>query len=211
MIMSHALFANLVGWAGVSLGFAMTYFQYHRARNIGIDGISLPTWAVFACMGIFWIAYGVARHSIVMIAGSALVFPWQLGIIRYLSPWKNRAVIFRCAGAIAVSSGLTTLAFGWSVGVLGTGVAMVVNRLPQILELIRDDDVDGVSTSAWMVGVLCSSLWVAFYVSEGLVAAIIVNVLALTGTAIIAGLAAWRQHGSIVRYRLASVFSTESV
>jgi uncharacterized protein with PQ loop repeat len=88
---------------------------------------------------------------------------------------------------------------------------MVFNRVPQIIELIRDDEVQGVSTSAWTIGVLCSALWVTFYVSEGLVAAIIVNVLALSGSAVIAGLAAWRQHGNDVRYRLANVFSTESV
>jgi uncharacterized protein with PQ loop repeat len=209
--MSHALFANIVGWSGVTLGFAMTYFQYHRAKTIGIEGISLPTWSVFACTGIFWTSYGVAQHSLVIIAGSAVVFPLQLGIIRQLHPWRHRLVILRYAGMIAIASGLVTLAFGWSAGVLGTGVTMVFNRVPQIIELIRDDEVQGVSTSAWTIGVLCSALWVTFYVSEGLVAAIIVNVLALSGSAVIAGLAAWRQHGNDVRYRLANVFSTESV
>jgi len=191
--MSHATFALVVGWAGTVLGFVMTYFQYRRAVVVGVEGISLVTWTLFACMGVFWMAYGVDQRSLVIVAGSALVFPLQLRIIGCLSPWRNRVTISRCVALIAVASGCTTLAFGWSVGVLGTGVAMVSTRLPQILELLRGQVVHGVSASAWSVGVVCSVLWVAFYVSEGLAAAIAVNILTLSGTVAIAGLALWRQ------------------
>jgi small basic protein len=53
---------------------------------------------------------------------------------------------------------------GWNGGVLGVGLAMVGNRLPQLIELARYRGAIGVSLGAWSLGVCCSSMWVDHYV-----------------------------------------------
>ena len=55
---------------------------------------------------------------------------------------------------------------GWSAGVYGTGFSMVINRVPQLIELIRVKNAQGVSASSWVIGSLGSLLWVIYYTSE---------------------------------------------
>ena len=190
--MYHSNPALVMGWLGVTLSLISTWFQFRRARTISVDGISLTTWFQFILMGVFWCSYGAVEHSIVIVAGSALVAPFQIAIVARLRPWEHRATVIRAGAFIFLCCALPTMLFGWSAGVLGTGVAMAVNRLPQILTLIRHSGDFGVSAGSWTVGTLCSMMWMMYYSGEHLRSALLATGAAAIGNATIAVLAAWR-------------------
>ena len=148
------------------LGIPGTVVQYRRILKDGIEGISIATWLMFAFMCIYWIAYGFAIRSWVIVMGSLVVFPYQLLVISHLSPMKHLKVLFGTGAFIFVCAWLPAMTMGWSAGVYGTGFSMVINRVPQLIELIRVKNAQGVSASSWVIGSLGSLLWVIYYTSE---------------------------------------------
>jgi hypothetical protein len=185
-------FSDVFGFSSVALGIVSTWVQFRRARTISVDGISLTTWYQFILLGMFWISYGVTVHSGFLLFGSALVAPLQLGIVMRLEPLKNWRVLLRATLFIVVCSALPTLLFGFSAGVIGTGVAMVANRLPQIIKLIRHPGDLGVAVGSWTVGAASALLWVLYYVGVHLWYALAVTAAGMVGNLVIASLATWR-------------------
>ena len=190
--MLHVTFAVTLGWLGVTFGFVSTIFQFRRAFRISVDGISLVTWYQFILMGMFWISYGFAVHKLIIIMGAACVMPMQIAIVGRLKPWLHSRVILRSTMFIVVCSVVPSVLFGWSAGVLGTGVAMVFNRIPQILTLARHPGDLGVSAGSWTIGAICSAMWIVYYFGEHLWAGAIATMAAMIGNIAIAVLAAWR-------------------
>src|SRR5487761_2314215 len=187
----HAL-ATDMGWAAVLMGLGGTLAQFSRARRLGVEGVSLATWVLFVFMGCFWTTYGVVAHSPEIVMGSLLILPLQLSIVYRLRPWKSTDVVVRSFAFFVVCCVLPTVAWGWVGGVYGTGVAMTVNRGPQIVELIRQEDASGVSVASWMFGVVGSLFWVTYYQNARLWAALVSTSFAGLANLSIAVLAAWR-------------------
>jgi hypothetical protein len=191
--------STLIGLSGVSLSVLATWFQFRRSRRISVDGISLVTWYQFVLMGLFWIAYGTAQHSTIVVAGSVLCAPLQIAIVARLEPWRHLGTIARASAFIFCCCGLSTLLFGWAGGALGTGVAMAANRLPQIIELVRHPGDLGVSVSSWAVGAACSVVWIGYYATEHLTAALVATLAGMMGNVTIAALAQWRHTQRVAR------------
>jgi len=206
--MPHLTFAAVAGWLGVSLSFLATWYQFHRVRTVGIDGVSLTTWLQFVLMGAFWVAYGTAVHEFVIVAGSLFIWPMQMVIVARLSPWQHRIVVLRAVLFIGACSFVPTVMFGWSAGVYGTGVAMVANRIPQLHELITHRGDLGVSVGSWTVGAMCSAMWIAYYGSARLWAPLISTGAAMFGNVAIAVLAAYRHRQALVEAPLNSVVAS---
>jgi uncharacterized protein with PQ loop repeat len=188
------LFATSAGVLGLLSGYWMTWVQYHRARTVGTEGISLATWLLFLWMGFFWASYGLAISNHLIWGGSLPLLPLQAALVWQLAPRKQPMTVVSTFVAIAILSFGTTALWGWNAGVAGTTVAMFWNRLPQIVELIRDPDVRGVSISSWTIGAACSLLWVTYYLGERLWFALVATAVATVSNLVIAGLAYWRQH-----------------
>jgi len=187
------LFATTAGVLGLLSGYWMTWVQFHRARTVGTEGISLATWLLFLWMGFFWASYGLAISNELMWGGSLPLLPLQAALVWQLAPLRQPKTIVVTFVAIGVVSFGTTGLWGWNAGVAGTTVAMFWNRLPQIVELIRDPDVRGVSISSWTIGAVCSVLWVTYYLGERLWFALVATAVATASNLVIAGLAYWRQ------------------
>ena len=86
-----------------------------------------------------------------------------------------------------------TVFWGWAGGVYGTGVAMTLNRGPQIVELIRQADASGVSVA--FVGAsapLGTALWIIYYSGEHLWAPLVSTVLRGPRQLRDSALATWR-------------------
>lgn len=188
----HA-FATIAGVLGVLGGYWTTWIQLRRARTVGTEGISLATWLLFLWMGVFWASYGLSISNHLMWAGSLPLLPLQGALVWKLHPFRQPRTIVVTVVAIALLSFATTALWGWNAGVAGTTVAMFWNRLPQIVELLRDPDVRGVSVSSWAIGALCSLLWVVYYISTGLEFALVATAVATVSNLTIALLALWRQ------------------
>ncbi len=190
--MLHHSLAVACGSLAVALAFWGTAVQYWRIRLRGIDGVSLATWTLFILMGAFWITYGVVERSAVIVLGSLLVWPLQAAIVVRLRPWHSLAVVARSVGFAALLCVAPTVVWGWSAGVLGTGVAMVLNRTPQIAALVRHRHAGGVSAAMWSINVVGAALWVIYYQQARLWAALASTGLAGLASLAIALLTRWR-------------------
>lgn len=174
------------------VGLGGTYAQFRRAANVGVEGISLATWILFAYMGGFWITYGLVASSWQVVAGSLVVLPLQLAILFRLRPWEHWRVASHAFIFFLLCCALPTVLWGWPGGVYGTGVAMVINRGPQVVELLRHRDAGGVSVGSWSLGVVGCGLWVTYYAGAHLWAALAATSCAGLANLAIAVLAAWR-------------------
>ncbi len=181
-----------LGWVAVGLTVWGSLAQFLRVRAHGIEGVSLATWTLFSLMGCFWISYGIDQRSAVIILGSLLVLPLQVGVVARLSPWREPAVLARVALFAFVASVMPTLLWGWSGGIYGAGVVMVITRGPQLLALVRTRDATGVSVSMWMLGVAALACWVLYYQNAHLWAPFASTACGGLASLAIALLALWR-------------------
>lgn len=190
--MTNYSISQYAGWVAVLLGVVATLAQFRRVIRLGVEGVSLATWVLFALMGCFWISYGVAVRSIEVVLGSLMVLPMQLAIVFRMKPWTVWFITLRSFAFVIVCCVTPTLIWGWSGGVYGTGIAMTVNRGPQIVELIRQEDASGVSVSSWLIGSIGASLWVFYYTGARLWAPLVSTLFAGLASFSIATLAMWR-------------------
>jgi uncharacterized protein with PQ loop repeat len=190
--MSQASLSSSLGWLAVSIGVGATYAQYRRVTTRGAAGVSLATWSLFALMGCFWISYGVVAHSVQVCLGSVAILPMQLAILVRLRAWENWPVVTRAGASFLTCCVAPTVLFGWAGGVYGTGVAMTINRMPQLLELVRHPDATGVSAGSWYLGAAGTLCWVLYYAGVHLWPALIATAFAGVANLAIALLATWR-------------------
>ncbi len=188
-----------IGWVAVALTVWGTFAQYRRVLRQGIEGVSFPTWLLFAYMSCFWISYGVDQRSAVIILGSALVLPVQVGVIVHLGSRRSWGAVSQVTLYSLLVCVAPVLFWGWSAGVVGAGVTMVITRGPQLLELIRTPDASGVSVSMWVMSSAALLCWVVYYQNAQLWAAFTSVLCACAASIAIAVLAWQRQQRVLVR------------
>jgi uncharacterized protein with PQ loop repeat len=206
--MSYHIFTVEMGWLAVLSGVVGTATQLRRVSTRGVEGVSLATWVLFVYMGCFWITYGFAARSVEVILGSALILPMQLSILFRLQPWLRAAVPMRALGYFVLCCVVPTILWGWAGGVLGTGVAMTINRAPQLIELIRHADASGVSATSWFIGAFGCTLWILYYTGAHLWAALTATAFAGLANLVIGLLATWRHTQAREQLIIREVFAT---
>jgi uncharacterized protein with PQ loop repeat len=174
--MSKTLY-DLAGYSGVALGFVSTTIQFFRIRKDGTDGVSLGTWTLFTLTSAFWILYGsLGAHSLQVVLGSLLIWPYQFYIVARLSPLKNLGIMAKSFGFSFLLTFGPLAIFGWRGGVLGTGVGMTLMCLPQFVSLVKAKHAEGVSAVGWWVGTLMCLLWTVYYAGNHLWSALVSTV-----------------------------------
>ena len=190
--MSFGELADAIGWVALLLGVGSTVAQFDRVRRLSVDGVSIATWTLFLLMSCFWVCYGVAVHSAVVVLSSVILMPFQYSIVRRLKSQGSRMIVARSMVYAFLLCGLTTCLWGWNGGLLGTGLLMIINRGPQIIKLLRSHSGSGVSAASWLVGAICLLCWVVYYVGLGQWAAALSTGVAAVASTTIALLATWR-------------------
>jgi uncharacterized protein with PQ loop repeat len=183
---------NLLGWLAVALGTISTHAQYRRMSSAGIGGVSLATWVLFSLLSVFWTSYGLSVHAWVLAVGCVFVMPSQLLILSRLQPWHRWKVSARAVVLLLVICVLPGIAWGWNGAVVGAGAAASLTRAPQLIGLIKAHEAPGVSVGSWTLGVIGSSLWVAYYAGAHLWSAMVVTGIAGCVSVAIAVLSWWR-------------------
>lgn len=183
---------TLLGWVAVLFSAMSSTVQYWRVRRFGTHGVSLATWTLFSLMGVFWTAYGFEQRSAVIILGSLPLLPVQLALVARLASRREWRVVVRSGALAVVFCAAPTLLWGWDGGLFGIGILTVLNRAPQIIELLRSRDAEGVSTATWLLGFVGCGLWVLYYQGERLWAALLATGFAGLASLTIAVLSAWR-------------------
>lgn len=197
-----------MGWLAITSGVVGNAYQLRRMQSQGIEGVSLATWVLFVFMGCFWITYGVAARSVEVVLGSVLVMPIQLSVLFRLQPWRRLGVVARALAYFVVCCVVPALIWGWAAGVYGVGVAMTINRLPQLIELIKQSDASGVSSTSWYVGTFGCLLWIGYYVGARLWPALIATACAGIANLAIALMATWRHRQADRLFISREVFAT---
>jgi uncharacterized protein with PQ loop repeat len=190
--MSFGELADAIGWVALFLGAGSTGAQFDRVRRLGVEGVSIATWTLFFLMSCFWVFYGVAVHSVVVVLSSVILMPFQYSIVRTLKPSASPMIVSRSIAYAFLLCGLTTCLWGWNGGLLGTGLLMIINRGPQIIELLRSRSGSGVSVASWSVGAICLLCWVVYYAGQRQWAAALSTGVAAVASTMIALLATWR-------------------
>jgi uncharacterized protein with PQ loop repeat len=152
-----------IGWIAVVLTVWGTFAQFLRVLRQGIEGVSIATWLLFTYMGCFWVCYGFDQRSAVIVLGSAIVLPFQAGVFIRLKPWHSWAVVSRVTLYSFLVCFAPMIFWGWTAGVYGAGVTMVITRGPQLIELIRNPDATGVSVPMWSLSSAALLCWVVYY------------------------------------------------
>jgi uncharacterized protein with PQ loop repeat len=188
--------AVTIGWIAVALMLWGTVSQFKRARRLGVEGVSLATWSLFILLGCFWITYGIDQHSAIIIVGSAALIPLQLVIVFKLCRRHARSALRVVAQSTLFAFALCvvpTFFWGWPGGIYGAGVAAVSTRAPQIIELLRDPDVTGVSVRTWVLVSTGSVCWMIYYENARQWAPLVATSFSFAASVVIALLASWRQ------------------
>lgn len=186
----------LAGWAGATLGTWTAAAQVVRIRRHGTQGVNATTWALFLTMSAYWLAYGLVVRSPEIIASVLVAAPFLCWLLWLLDPQeRTRGLVPAILIVLACAFGPAAL-FGWSAGVLGLGVVIVGTRMPQLLQLVRQREVVGVSVGSWLLGASSVALWLAYYLSVHHLAAAATMCAALVANLSIAALATLRQRRS---------------
>jgi uncharacterized protein with PQ loop repeat len=199
----------LLSWAAVTAGTVAMAAQYRHMNEQGIEGVSLATWLLFSLIGGFWIAYGAfSAHSMAIVLGSLLCWPFQLPIVWRLSPWHHRRGALQAVALFLVCCVAPGALGGWSYCVYGTGIAMTLLRVPQFVELLRTRDASGVSSASWFIGVGCSTLWISYYANVHLWAPLIATMCSGLASTVLGCMAVWRHRQMNEELIRAEVFAT---
>jgi hypothetical protein len=120
------------------------------------------------------------------------VWPLQIALVMRLAPWRHRRGSLQALAMFTATCVAPGLLGGWAWCVYGCGLAMVLLRGPQILELLRPGVASGVSVASWLYGVGCALLWIIYYLGVHLWAPLIATGAAGLGSLVIALLTTWR-------------------
>lgn len=132
--------------------------RLHRTRNVA--GLSATTSAFTVVSGLSWSAYASAEHLPVLLVSSMGAVTVQVPVLALLAragawPWRNRLL----AAVLAVFYAEVALMWGWTVlGAVLVGHA-VIQYTPQVVTVLRSDDVAGVSPVSATIMLTNGMVW----------------------------------------------------
>lgn len=193
---------DLIGWAAAAVSTSIALPQGLRiASTRSVAGISTLTWQTMLIAGLAWTAHGVLYGTQqiiwpnILLAITAGWVLWQLTTARKLP-------VIRTWGIPIVVAALA-FAADYMLGPLVYGIIMFIpgalGQSAQLREIVRANDVRGVSLISQCAGLLTHILWASFAIPSGeiAVASVAVPMALLVAATVIALLI--RRHVLAVR------------
>lgn len=179
-----------VGLVAVALAWGLAAAQWWRARR-SVAGISVLSWAVFLNLNVTWAIYALGVDNPYLVANGvgAAVFNAAL-LVRVDDRLLRTLGVVLAASLTAAGVGLV---WGWQpVVVVCLGMAIFL-RWPQVVRLVRDPDVTGVSLVTWVVAAANNAVWIVVAAQEGDSWLVGVNVVLTLSSLLLVGLCVWRR------------------
>jgi uncharacterized protein with PQ loop repeat len=180
---------EVLGWIGAVTSVAPSVAQVIRARRVGVEGVSINTWALMFVANFFWFGLGLHLAALPMMVNTALAGPIMLWLL-VLFPWpRTRRALAMSFAVGAVIILLPALLFGWPAGVAGVTALALALRLPQIQAIRHSEFAVGVSITTWWIATANNAIWALYGLSIHDRALLLSNIAQLLGNLVIIGLA----------------------
>jgi len=127
------------------------------------EGVS-PMAAYNAVLVAFaWLYYGIEQRLVVV---------WLVSVLALIPGlWQSALLVRRTRKVDVLGAGAWALALvvAFAVGHFGAllGLGVIVSTGPQVVEVLRSDDVSGVATATWWISILDAALWGLYGVALG--------------------------------------------
>ena len=162
---------DILGWTGAVVGTLLGVPQLvrlHRTRNI--QGLSLLAWQAMLAVNLGWIVHGLRIGQAPQWVTSVLALASTVPILYLMSKELQRrfiGVLLPGLAAALVVTIVDLLLGSAAYGVIAV-VPAVVTSAGQTVELVRSEEVVGVSAGFLVLGMINQCLWLAwaFMVSD---------------------------------------------
>lgn len=154
----------VVGVTGVGLAWGLAAAQWLRARR-SPAGISVLSWAVFCALNLTWVVYALGVGNPYLVANGAGAAALNVALLTRIDPHRGRTL--GLVGATAALGAATGVVLGWPVVAVWAFALAVFLRWPQVAELLRAPDVEGVSLTSWVLAAVNNAVWVVVGILEG--------------------------------------------
>lgn len=156
---------EVFGWAAAALGVGSSVPQFVRIiRQRTSAGVSLRTWQISAASTAAWAFHGFLVEAPQMQAPNLILCVISLGIVGYILRERRQPALLPLLAivALAVALGGVELLFG--AFVFGTVIVapQLLAQLTQMRELLRSDDLRGVSLGWLALFLVVQAMWFVF-------------------------------------------------
>ncbi len=152
------------GVTGVALAWGLAAAQWWRARR-SPAGISVLSWDTFLAVNLTWVVYALGVANPYLLANGLGAAAFNVALLARIDPRPGRSLsIVGAATAVVAVVGLTV---GWPVVAVWGFVLALSLRWPQIAELVRAPDVEGVSLLSWLIATANNAVWIVVGIQRG--------------------------------------------
>lgn len=178
------------GLVAVALAWGLAAAQWWRAQR-SAAGISVLSWAVFLNLNVTWAVYAIGVGNPYLVANGIGAALFNAALLARVDPH-----LVRTFGAVLVANGAAVgvgLAWGWQPVVAWCLAMAVFLRWPQVVRLVRDPDVAGVSLLSWVLAAVNNLVWIVVAAQERDGWLVGVNVALAVSSLLLVGLCLWRR------------------
>lgn len=152
------------GITGVALAWGLAAAQWWRARR-SPAGISVLSWDTFLAVNLTWVVYALGVDNPYLLANGLGAAAFNVALLARIDPHPGRsAAIVGGATAVVAVVGLTV---GWPVVAVWGFLMALYLRWPQVVELVRAPDVEGVSLASWLIATANNAVWIVVGIQRG--------------------------------------------
>ena len=178
------------GLVAVALAWGLAAAQWWRAQR-SAAGISVLSWAVFLNLNVTWAIYALGVDNPYLVANGVGAALFNAALLLRVDPRVVRT--FGIVLVASLAAALVGLLWDWEPVVLACLAMAVFLRWPQVVRLVRDPDVTGVSLATWVLAAVNNLVWVVVAAQEGDGWLVGVNLVLTVSSLLLVGLCVWRR------------------
>lgn len=177
------------GLVAIALAWGLAAAQWRRSQR-SAAGISVLSWAVFLNLNVTWAIYAMGVGNPYLVANGVGAALFNVALLRRVD--GHPLATFAAVAGANVATAAVGLTWGWQPVVAWCLVMALFLRWPQVVRLVRDPDVTGVSLLSWVLAAVNNLIWVVVAAQQGDSWLVGVNVALACTSLLLVGLRVWR-------------------